>query len=521
MRFFGVLLACALGVTATQAWAAGPQTRVAQGALLGIREHGVNAFRGIPFAAPPIGKLRWQPPAPVQPWSGLRRATHFGPICPQNVRGPFAPALPQSESCLTLNVWTTHLHPAKLQPVMVWIYGGGFVEGGSALPYYDGSELARRGVVVVSFNYRLGWLGFFDDPDLAKKGEATGNYGLMDQIAALTWVRQNIAAFGGDPNKVTIFGESAGGMSVNDLMTSPLARGLFIRAISESGLGLVPLQTAQAAEHAAKAFLAREHITGDGPEALTEMRRLPVRAIVADLKGKPFDETPAPMIDGTVLREQPVVAFAEGAIAHAAYLAGSNSNEASLITATGLTTTTVLSRTGSQLPQLRALYAKHGIKGNAALAGALFDDRVFAAGAQGLALYAAHRGEPAFVYYFAYVPQKLRNKVHGVGHGYEVPFVFGNRGYLGPYPKFAAKLKRETTAEDRVVRRMVQTYWTNFAKTGNPNGVSLPRWPATRPGHEVTLVIRSHSHAVHNFHGTRLASAFAAFTAQSHLRIPH
>ena len=521
MRFFGIVLACALSITVTQAWAAAPQTRVAQGALLGTREHGVDVFRGIPFAAPPTGKLRWQPPAPPRSWTGLRHTTQFGPICPQNVSSPLAVSLPQSEDCLTMNVWTTHLHPDVLRPVMVWIYGGGFVEGGSSLPYYDGSELAQRGVVVVSFNYRLGWLGFFYDPDLAHKGEATGNYGLMDQIAALKWVRRNIAAFGGDPSKVTIFGESAGGMSVNDLMTSPLARGLFIRAISESGLGLLPLPSARAAERAARAFLAREHIKGDGPKALAAMRRLPVRAIVADLKGKPFDETPTPMIDGTVLTEQPVVAFAHGDIAHAAFLAGSNSNEASLLTATGLTTATVLSRTGPSLPQLRTLYAEHSIEGNSALADALFDDRVFAAGAQGLALYGAQQREPAFVYYFAYVPQKLRSRLHGVGHGYEIPFVFGNRGYTGRYPKFAAKLQQGTTAQDRAVRRMVQQYWTNFAKTGNPNGPLLPHWPATRPGHEVTLVIRTHSQAVRNFHGTRLASAFAAFTSQTHLPIPH
>ncbi len=521
MRFFGIVLACALSVAATQARAAAPQARVGQGALLGTREHGVDVFRGIPFAAPPIGKLRWQPPAPPSAWRGLRRATQFGPICPQNVSGPLAASLPQSEDCLTMNVWTTRLHPTALRPVMVWIYGGGFVEGGSSQPYYDGDELARHGVVVVSFNYRLGWLGFFDDPDLAKNGEATGNYGLMDQIAALKWVRENIAAFGGDPNKVTIFGESAGAMSVNDLMTSPLARGLFIRAISESGLGLLPLPSAQAAEHAARAFLARQHIHGDGPKALAEMRRLPVRAIVADLKGKPFDETPAPMIDGTVLREQPVEAFAHGDIAHAAYLAGSNSNEASLLTATGLTTASVLARTGPSLPQLRALYAQHGIKGDTALAAALFDDRVFAAGAQGLALYVAQQREPAFVYYFAYVPQKLRSRIHGVGHGYEIPFVFGDKGYAGRYPKLAIKLKQNTTAQDRAVRRMVQRYWTNFAKTGNPNGPMLPHWPSTRSGHEVTLVIRSRSHAERNFHGTRLASAFAAFTAQTHLRVPH
>lgn len=253
---------------------------------------------------------------------------------------------------------------------------------------------------------------------------------------------------------------------------------------------------------------------------MAALRRLPLQDILADQKGKPFDETPAPMVDGMVMTEQPAQAFAQGNIAPAAYLAGSNSNEASLLPATGLSTAAVLERAGADLPKLRKLYETHGVFGDNALADALFDDRAFAAGAQGLALYAARLGHAAFVYYFTYVPQNLRHQVHGVAHGYEIPFVFGNAGY-GRYPKLAARIARNTTAQDRQLRKMVQRYWTNFAKTGDPNAEGLPQWPATRPGDHATLVIGVHTHAVHGFHRARLAAAFAAFTAQSHLNLPH
>jgi para-nitrobenzyl esterase len=246
MRRFALAVTCVVSlacVSALPAWAQ-PQASIAQGALSGTSEGTISEFKGIPFAAPPVGALRWRAPQPASGWQGTRDASAFGPICPQpNLPGRLV--LPQSEDCLSLNVWTPNSAPGAKLPVMVWIYGGSFVSGGSAFPIYDGVELAQHGVVVVTLNYRLGWLGFFNHPALAaaNPGES-GNFGLLDQIAALQWVQKNIAAFGGDPANVTIFGESAGGMSVNDLTVSPAARGLFAKAISESGLGLWTIGTA-------------------------------------------------------------------------------------------------------------------------------------------------------------------------------------------------------------------------------------------------------------------------------------
>ncbi len=208
-----------------------PRLRVTidQGPLTGATDNGIDIYKGIPYAAPPIGDLRWRGPQPGPHWTAPRDATVFGPICPQHAtEGLIARAnLPQSEDCLSLNIWTPG---GTKRPVMVWIHGGGFTQGGASIPRFDGAQLARRGVVLVSFNYRLGRLGFFPHPALAD-----ANFGLLDQIAALQWVKRNIAAFGGDPANVTIFGESAGGVSVQMLMTSPLAKGLFAKAISRSG----------------------------------------------------------------------------------------------------------------------------------------------------------------------------------------------------------------------------------------------------------------------------------------------
>ncbi len=231
-----VALAAAFAFLAGSALA-DPQVKIEQGALSGAVDGGISVFRDIPFAAPPVGDLRWRSPQPAPAWTGTRDATLFGPVCPQALRTdgkPVPEKHTENEDCLTANVWTPNTG-GKL-PVMVWIYGGSFRQGGSAFSIYDGMELAQHGVVVVTFNYRLGWLGFLDMPSLAAEhsGEPHGNYGLMDQVAALKWVQKNIASFGGDPSNVTIFGESAGGMSVNDLMVSPLARGLFDKAISES-----------------------------------------------------------------------------------------------------------------------------------------------------------------------------------------------------------------------------------------------------------------------------------------------
>ena len=229
-----VIAALVLVAAPAAAQSAAPRITLSQGVLDGRTSEGVDSFKGVPFAAPPVGDLRWRPPAAAPAWTGVRDASAFGPACMQ--RSPYEPNLAVSEDCLTLNVWTPSDRPrgAKL-PVMVWIYGGGFIIGASSQPGIDGTHLAQRGVVLVSLNYRLGRFGFFAHPALDAGPAPVANYGLMDQIAALKWVRDNIGAFGGDPGNVTVFGESAGGMSVNFLMASPAARGLFAKAISQSG----------------------------------------------------------------------------------------------------------------------------------------------------------------------------------------------------------------------------------------------------------------------------------------------
>ena len=509
----GILFALALAAPALAA----PTAHIRQGALGGTSQNGIAAFKGIPFAAPPVGELRWRPPQQAPDWKGTRDATRFGPVCPQTAP-PSRARLEQSEDCLTLNVWTPDMAPGKKLPVMVWIYGGGFRSGGSAEPYYDGAALAKHGVVVVSFNYRLGWLGFFDFPALAEEnaGDAVGNYGLMDQIKALEWVKANIAAFGGDPANVTIFGESAGAMSVNDLMASPEARGLFAKAISESGLGLIPVASAKDAQTAATAFATRHHIEGDGAPALAALRKLPASVLVGDLAKAKLDKSVAPMIDGRIIPAQPAVLFALGKIAHVPYLAGSNSNEASLMRWLSTSDAQILARYGKALPEVRALYAGGRPLGDDALARQLFDDSVFASGAHALAAFAASAGEPSYVYYFAYVADALRGRMKGVPHGGELPFVFGPKGFMkGPAGRVSA-----ISDKDKRIVAMMQDYWTNFARSGNPNGAGLPQWPAVTPAGNDTLVVDDDAKAVAHFRAPMLALSYRSWTKATGIPVP-
>ena len=329
-----LLAALFLAFGSSESFALKVAIRIDQGILNGDTEDDVQVFKDIPFVAAPIGDLRWRAPQPGPSWTGARDATEFGPICPQNQRvSQFIPKLPQSEDCLSLNVWSPNTTSAAKLPVMVWIYGGAFVTGGSAIPFYDGTDLAKRGVVIVSFNYRLGELGFFAHPALASEhtaDEATGNFGLLDQIAALKWVQKNIAAFGGDPDNVTIFGESAGGMSVNDLIASPMARGLFAKAISESGLGLNEIPSLEKAQQASTDWGTAMGVTGTDAAALAKLRAIKVDDILKHRATVQTEGGIAPFIDGKVITGQVSVAFAKGDIAKVPYIAGSNSNEASL-----------------------------------------------------------------------------------------------------------------------------------------------------------------------------------------------
>ena len=503
------VLACWLAA-ATPLVAAGqqppaPEVSVAQGRLAGALDDGMAVFRGIPYAAPPVGPLRWRPPQPGPTWSGTRDATAFGPACPQpTTRGLVARArLPQSEDCLTLNVWSPGLHPATPLPVMVWIYGGGFDAGAASVPLYDGAALAAHGVVVVTFNYRLGRLGFFALPALAAEhpGEPFANYGLMDQIAALRWVRANVAAFGGDSGRVTIFGESAGGVSVDALMASPPARGLFAGAISESGPVLFGTERLDDAERDASAVAARLGATG--ADALARLRALSADSVIAG-----GSDLVALIVDGRVLDEDIAEAFARGRIARVPYLTGTNSDEGSLLQ--GGDAAFLTRPLGDSLAAVRALYERTGPISDADFARALFNDQLFAASARLLAGFIARAGDSAWVYRFRFMPDLLRRRgAPGVPHGGELPFVFG----FGRLAVFAPE-------QDIAVERMVQAYWTDFAKTGDPNGADLPRWPAFRGPDPQTLVIADSTAAVAGFRAAEIGVALRRWARVTGLPLP-
>jgi para-nitrobenzyl esterase len=515
-----VALAAMFAVLAAPALAA-PQITIAQGALSGTTDSGISVFKDIPFAAPPVGDLRWRAPQAAPVWSGVRDAAQFGAICMQAPRPPgsrLREKHPESEDCLTANVWT----PAtggKL-PVMVWIYGGGFREGGSAFSLYDGTELAQHGVVVVTFNYRVGWFGFLDLPALAAEhpGEPHGNYGLMDQIAALQWVKKNIAAFGGDPDNVTIFGESAGGMSVNDLMVSPPARGLFTKAISESGLGLIDTPSEQQAQTQGAGFVRR--MDADDETGAAQLKTLRNRSAFTIARDEPQhdDAGMGPMVDGTIIPGGVAKLFSEGKIAPAAYLAGSNSDEATLMGYIGMHDDDMLKPLGDRAADVRKLYETGGKLDDHAFARQIFDDALFASGAQAFAAYAAKTGEPAYVYHFRYLADVLRGRQEGVSHGGEIIYVFGLHGLANePTTAMFADL---ASAKDKTIIALMQNYWTNFARTGDPNGQGQPHWPQSSAAAPETLVIDDKTEAVANFRKARLAVMYAAWAMRTGLPLP-
>jgi para-nitrobenzyl esterase len=412
-------------------------------------------------------------------------------------------------------VWTPKAEAGAKLPVMVWIYGGGFINGGASFPLYDGIDLAKHGVVVVTLNYRLGYLGFFAHPALLAehKDDATGNFGLLDQIAALKWVQQNIASFGGDASNVTIFGESAGGMSVNDLIASPLARGLFVKAISESGLGLNQIPTLATAEKGNTDFAAKLGVTGDDAAAADKLRKLKVEDILyaqGDLK---TEGQVAPFIDGKAMPDQVSILFAKGQIAKVAYISGSNSNEASLAPALG---DDLLVYPGNVLAEklgaVRAIYEGGGKLSDLEFGRQFFGDALFTAAAQDLAGFVAKAGGTARVYHFAYLADPLRGKDPGVGHGGEIPYVFGLRklGFIA----------NAMTPKDAGVVTMTQTYWTNFAKTGDPNGAGLPAWPAFAPSSRQTLVVDDETKAMGDFRRGQVGVIEAGWNKRTGLVAP-
>jgi para-nitrobenzyl esterase len=500
------ILAAALAAIAGPA-TGGPVVATTGGPVRGAVTDGFFTFRGIPYAAPPIGALRWRPAQPATPWKDVRAATEFGADCEQPIRSDGPQPHRMSEDCLTVNILSPSLDSAKRLPVMVSIHGGAYFVGSGRFPLDLGVlNIARQGVVVVSFNYRLGRFGFFAHPALSGEhpGGPVGNYFLTDQIAALQWVQKNIARFGGDPANVTIFGCSAGGSSVNLLVASPAARGLFTRGISESGGGLFnasrPLAKAQ---DEAREVARRAGADGDSPEGLQKLRSLTAEQVLANEQGPPDYGA---IVDGQLLPDSLPVLFAHGRINPVAYLAGSTTNEASVFGLMGFDEAVMEKRFGIRVADVRPVYERDGKLSNADLLRQIQTDFIFTAGSGSLAALAAEHGHHAYVYQFAYISDAERGKLPGVPHGGEMQFLFDT--VTAP------------TDKDQQIARMLQQYWTNFAKTGDPNGPGLPKWPLYRTPDPATLVINDETVAVPDFRKARLAVWYDKWSRTTALRIP-
>ncbi len=471
-----------------------PRVAVTGGILVGktatVDGVALHEFQGIPYAAPPLGPLRWKPPQPVPAWQPARDATAFGPRCTQlplfgdmvfRSRG-------MSEDCLYLNVWAPAAPAVVKRPVLVYFYGGGYQAGDGSEPRYDGASMAAKGLVMVTVNYRLGVFGFLAASGLAAESpqHASGNYGLLDQAAALRWVHDNIARFGGDPARITIAGESAGSISVSALMTSPLSKHLIARAIGESGALIAPIapQPRDAAEASGGAFMAQLHA-----DSIDALRALPARVLLqaTDPRARPaFDF--APDIDGLFLTEAPAETFAHGGQAKVPLLLGSNSQE-------GFYPAILHDRPPTPANYRAAIEALFGDRAREALRlypGATADEVKRAATALAGDLFIAHStwrwmelhrqtgGQAVYFYYYAHPRPARRAPAPGeqpdVGavHSGEIEYALGN---LDGNPLYA------WTAADRVVSRTMQGYFVQFIRTGDPNQAALPAWPAAREVH--------------------------------------
>jgi len=481
--FVLVTLLLSTFVLAAPARAADPAAYISQGELRGIAADGVEVFRGIPFAQPPVGRLRWRAPLPALGWSGVREATAPGAACIQSRAAPFAKN--QSEDCLFINVW----RPAKVKngvrlPVMAWIHGGGSVAGVSTMPAYDGTRLARRNVVVVSFNYRLGALGLFAHPALTAENPKgpLGNYTLLDQIAALKWIKANIAAFGGDPANVTIFGQSAGGVAVNKLMVSPLARGLFAKAISQSGALLKPAlplrgDASATGEKLGLGLAERLGVVGTGPEALAALRALPPEKFAAGL----ISYMSAGYIDGVSLIEPIDAAFAAGREAKVPYITGATTCELCTPAAPRpADTEAALRRVGDRRAQVAAAYGSDVALSMRDFSG----DADVVMPMRLLARLHSRNGQPTWTYAFGYLPASWRNTFPSAPHGGEIPFVFGTLGKEG-----GGFWLPEVTpgADDQALSGDLLDYWTSFARTGDPGAARGVKWPRFRSPSETSM----------------------------------
>lgn len=492
----GLTLLTAFAVQAQQTDSNGPKVKTVLGIVRGIAEGEVSIFKGIRYAAPPVGEFRWRPPQPVKPWQGEFDATQFCKDCGQagfgsGGRQKISPNA--SEDCLALNIWkpANARKGAKL-PVMVWIHGGAFVGGSGAGAQNFGHEFTKQGVILVNINYRLGRLGFFAHPALSKEfpNEPKGNYGYMDQIAALQWIQKNIAAFGGDPQNVTIFGFSAGGVSVHSLLTIPAAKGLFHKLISESGGGRDGVLTGRpiskenadvfytvSAETIGLNFAKTKGIEGTDAEALAKLRALKIEDIVdggQETDGQNGPRTySGPILDGKLVVETAESAYMAGRQPKIPLMIGNCSAEiGGAFVSNAKTKEELFASFGGLEAEAKAAYDADGSKSFNEVTTKFNTDWVWGEPARMTARTFLAKNAPTYMYQFGYVSEAGRQRSpYGAGHGSEVSFVFNTLDA----PRFGPPSK--PTDAEKELANMMNSYWVNFAKTGNPNGQGLPNWP--------------------------------------------
>ncbi len=481
--------------------------QVESGRLQGAFEHNMQVFKGVPYAAPPIGELRWRPPQPALAWSGVRDASKFGDACPQ----PFVKnlsaglALPGSEDCLKLNVFTPKVLGKKM-PVMVWIHGGGLLVDGSRDAQFTPINLTKNGVVVVTFDYRLGVFGFFASQELiaeaAGRGDSVGNYGTMDQIEVLKWVKKNIQAFGGDPDNVTIFGESAGGRSVTWLMVSDAARGLFHRAIAQSAQQS-PLRgmTEKRMGMASEVEVSAKYMESVGAKTMKELRALPTEKLI--LTGANFEQGQfgGPFIDGKILKGDPIPLFAAGQQAKVPFMIGTNSWDSSFLVPSQSPLDALLKKLRENPALVAKLYAD--TKDKCILSSDIMGDLLYRGSTKVLADY-MNGIAPGYAYYFDYLTKNIRATYPGVPHTFEINYVFGSYPLMPQAPaqpdagtdhcalieKATADLKQRSVwskywypitdkndTNDQKMSEKMSASWAAFAKTGNPNVTGQAEWP--------------------------------------------
>jgi para-nitrobenzyl esterase len=445
---------------------------------------GITAFKGIPFAAPPVGNLRWKAPQPAANWSGVRDGSKYQKACMQAPGGnrvnpttdlPGSPGV--SEDCLYLNVWTGANKAGEKRPVMVWLYGGAYTEGGGNSPFSEGDPLAKKGVVMVTMNYRNGAFGFLSHPELSKESgkNASGNYALMDAIATLKWIKANIAQFGGDPNNITIFGESAGACMVAALAGSPEAKGLFNRGISQSGawmgLGIAKMMPRQNAEAATV-----KQAEAAGATTLAQLRAMPAEDVMKKIRGQGM------IVDGWVVPEDLSITFAQGRQNKVDVISGSNAEEGSFTAGMGPGMT--VENWQKTAPQRWRDLAELGLKAYPAktdaeaklMSSQPFSDMMAWHNRQ-FAVAQAKVGAKAYFYHFTHRPLYDEGKPNlGAGHTAEIPYVFNNLAAPRTFPGQSSVALMAGNPTEEAFAGVMSDYWVNFAKTGNPNGKGLAAW---------------------------------------------